>query len=393
MLPLDITGQAVSNLITAEVQNINSGLQNYCVVIPKQGPFFANSYTPVVTGAGIPQPSIVVSITGTSSTHATTTTWSLTMWKDYIPILPFIEATSGIGLSIYGGILIKDPSIVGTISVTYQSLGGQHQVIQSLADAYTTGFITKPAGDDYASVFNFTNVDYSSSELSFNKIDKNNLGSMRYYVGSVLTAIPSIVASSPLYHTQHIGNYNNPHQDTAAGIGLGNVPNWTIATPQDISAAVARNKFVTPAMAALAAKTSVSVPVGTTTVPGTVTLNSGTLADDNNPSKVLTAAALVSLAQSPNTQIGSFLLKKRKKYVLGTVPVPFPVTFNSYVCYNYADIATALKALTGLNIIQYSQKQGCFWLPYEISTTGISLTVTPYTPPTVTIGTPTGGIV
>lgn len=100
--PFDETGALTSNLVkeSRTITSINGVDSNY--IIPKAAPFFGLSLV-VVDGA---------------------TGRILDKDIDYELIYKFTTATDAIGRSIYGGFAFINPSVSGTFSIQYQTIGG-----------------------------------------------------------------------------------------------------------------------------------------------------------------------------------------------------------------------------------------------------------------------------
>ena len=119
--PFDPTGSATTNLITGEqhpVQEFN--YEDFYLIVPLQAPFFTTNLL-------------------VQYTDPTTPLRQLQEGVDYNLVLPYWGATRSIGLPVYGGILILNNKLTGTISLNYQTIGGiwcgnQQYVLQNLAE-------------------------------------------------------------------------------------------------------------------------------------------------------------------------------------------------------------------------------------------------------------------
>ncbi len=103
----DSTGTSAANLVNNDIQDV-SGLFLYngqYLVLPAYAPYF---------GSGL-------IITYNDGVHPTRT---LVLNTDYTLAFPFWAATRSIGLPIFGGILLNASITTGTISLSYQTLGG-----------------------------------------------------------------------------------------------------------------------------------------------------------------------------------------------------------------------------------------------------------------------------
>lgn len=70
----------------------------------------------------------------------------------------------------------------------------------------------------------------------------------RYMTPAATAAAIDALANAGL--ATHIGNLNNPHQVTATQVGLGDVPNYPMATLAEATTGTATNRFMSPALVA-----------------------------------------------------------------------------------------------------------------------------------------------
>jgi hypothetical protein len=100
----------------------------------------------------------------------------------------------------------------------------------------------------------------------------------------------------------HISNLNNPHQTTATQVGLGNVPNYGLATTAQAQAGTVNTAFMTPALVAAAVTTQALTPLNAhisnisnphqTTAAQVGLGNCNNTSDLNKPISTATQAAL-----------------------------------------------------------------------------------------------------
>ena len=106
VLPYDPTGLALTNLIISEVHPINEyTLLNLNLIIPNAGPIFL----------------IGLMVTHTDTLGVTTV---MTEGNDYTMSMLYDAATMTMASPIYGGLFILNSTLTGTITISYQSLGG-----------------------------------------------------------------------------------------------------------------------------------------------------------------------------------------------------------------------------------------------------------------------------
>lgn len=116
---LDETGTLAANKIEAELIDLaQSGLSRYSYVSLSAGPFYADSLVISHTDElGIVRPWV--------------------QGDDYTPCFVLTGATGALATNlVYAGIAPANPSAKGTLSVTYQTLGGQWVLNKAVIDYY-----------------------------------------------------------------------------------------------------------------------------------------------------------------------------------------------------------------------------------------------------------------
>ena len=103
--PFDPTGLASTNLISNE-QHIALLNLNEFLVIVNYAPFFGNSLIVTYSDVNTPLKTLVVGV-------------------DYSLALPYWAASRSIGMSIFGGIVLLNTNLTGTVAMQYQTIGGQ----------------------------------------------------------------------------------------------------------------------------------------------------------------------------------------------------------------------------------------------------------------------------
>jgi hypothetical protein len=228
--PFDLTGNLASNLITGEQQILTAGSSpNFHIVVPKLAPYFKNS--------------LVVKFQAVNGPVQT-----LVEGKDYYCTHLFHDASLACASPIFGSVSFLDWTLQGVVWLQYQTLGGiwtldDAAIAQILADRLHNPRIT-------------TWEQVTNQPVTFPVIDHEwNLTDL-VGMSDVVTAIQGV--EEMLRQTgqtglaDHIANHNNPHQVTAAQVGLGNVPNFAKATTADAQAGTRDDLFMTPAMTAAA---------------------------------------------------------------------------------------------------------------------------------------------
>ena len=208
--PFDPTGVASTNLISGEEQAIQAvNFKDSYLIIPDVAPFYGDS--------------IVVKYTDTVSTLKT-----LVEGIDYSLVLPYWVATKSIGKLIYGGIIIFNTSLTGTISLDYQTIGGQwasnssEALVKLTEEIYNPRTVvwdvlvsiqtTFPPFDHTESVQNIFGMDLLTSKLSsvMGTIAANPTETIFKSINfpknsSALVSIAAPSITSPTY-----GNLNEP---------------------------------------------------------------------------------------------------------------------------------------------------------------------------------------
>lgn len=119
--PFDPSGVALSNKVTGEQQILTPmNFQDYYFVVPTFGPFFSDGL-----------------IVSHRSIEGVTT--PLTEGVDYFPTHWFVSASRACSKPVYGSISFNDLELSGSVTLSYQTLGGiwtidETQVAQILAD-------------------------------------------------------------------------------------------------------------------------------------------------------------------------------------------------------------------------------------------------------------------
>lgn len=82
--------------------------------------------------------------------------------------------------------------------------------------------------------------------------DDAQLTAIYQYIDHQISGLQSAISANSAALTQHLADYNNPHRTTATQVGLGNVPNWTPGTVADAQAGVSQIEFMSPYLVAQA---------------------------------------------------------------------------------------------------------------------------------------------
>jgi hypothetical protein len=252
--PLDLTGTASSNLITGEVHDL-SGLpatQNRAFVL-NYGPFFTDGLI------------VKNNADGTVLTPATVNNPN----GQYVATQLFVDATLRTGKDICSVIVITDTTLPAglQVSVTAQMLGGDYSAsvdaIQQLIDGLQLGnqpvtwagilgkpvlFPPAPHLHDLGDVYGFEYM-IAALERIVQAIyigDTAQLNAIYQYIDHEVAGLQTNISTVAQNLTVHLADHTNPHQVTAAQVGLGNVQNYGVASTAQAQAGVATNVYMTP---------------------------------------------------------------------------------------------------------------------------------------------------
>ena len=241
--PLDLTGVSPNNLIIEEVHTLPVGVNR--AFVPSYGPFYTNSL--IVREA----------VAGTL----------LLPNVHYKAIQLYAEATEASGLEVCSIIVITDANVSNRVSIDYQVVGGEYSssvyALQQMLDALSLDerpvawgdIIGKPseyaptehrhdAGDLYGFEYVVTALeeikqailigDDASHDAIYGYVDQNNQNQ-----DATIQALTANVEA-------HKVDYGNPHQTTAAQVGLGAVQNYGISTTLQAQAGADNASYMTP---------------------------------------------------------------------------------------------------------------------------------------------------
>lgn len=221
LYPEDLNGTNPANLITNEPQTLQSpGPYDFYFIIPKAAPFFVDSLRVVNAATGQPY------VEGT----------------DYQIGHQFVEAMASIGRPIAGSIRFMRPTIVGQVLLTYRTLGGpwgfsDQDILRELANKLVNPLI-RSWGD-------IAPLPYSFPPLPHNQKIDTLIGSVQ--INASINRIADVLEATASGSTaSHISNFNNPHRVTKLQVGLGNVPNFAMATDQQHINANQSDLFTNP---------------------------------------------------------------------------------------------------------------------------------------------------
>jgi hypothetical protein len=221
LYPFDPTGVATTNLIVGERQVINPpGMMDYYYIVPKAGPYFRESMVLTL------YPSGRVLIEGI----------------DYVCTHLFHAATHSVGQGIYGSVLFYDHTLTGTVSLKYQTIGGDWTISESKILEVLTNVHLDPRLTTWEQV---VDLPYQFPPIA-HEFNINDFVGADDIVNELTSIRQAILLGGAGALGEHISDKNNPHQVTKAQVGLSLVENYPPSTTQDATLGVANNTIMTP---------------------------------------------------------------------------------------------------------------------------------------------------
>lgn len=221
LYPEDLNGTNPQNLISNEPHTLQApGPTDYYFIIPKAAPFFVDSL--VVVNAANNQPYVE--------------------GDDYQVGHLFIEAMDSIGRPIAGSIRFMKPTIVGQVKLTYRTIGGDwgfsdQAILRELSNKHLNPLIRSWGDIDV--------LPYSFPVLAHDQSIDSLVGSEQ--INATLITIAEILeATAEGTSKSHIDARNNPHVVTKAQVNLGLVPNFAMATDAQHTDATRNDLFTNP---------------------------------------------------------------------------------------------------------------------------------------------------
>lgn len=249
--PLDLTGINPNNQVVNEPHTLENNANR--AFVPNYGPFYTKGLVITDQATGL----------------------ALTKTTQYVCAQLQQDVSLETGLEVMGVIVITDPSVSNNVAITYQVVGGDYaystnaliQMLDALQldnRSVTWGQILgaptlfpptqhlHDIGDTYGWEYIVDALETLKQAILVS--DQAAIGNMKNYIDAGVAQMTTTVNGFNSVLTAHIANTSNPHQVTAAQIGLGNVQNYGVATPADVATGTANDLYVTPY--ALAGQTS-----------------------------------------------------------------------------------------------------------------------------------------
>ncbi|MCK9234802.1 MAG: tail fiber domain-containing protein [Gammaproteobacteria bacterium] len=250
---LDRTGISPDNRVVGEIHELSN--RRIRPISPHCGPFFLDNLL----------------------VRDSLTQQELVMGVDWEPSELYTVASLDLAKEIYALILITNPDVSNSVEIDYQVVGGEYSfntyaIVKMIEDLELDNrpvdwpniigkpdeFTPAPHLHDVGDTFGW---EYTVQAL-YNIRDAILMGDRASH-DQILDYIDSQITSFDDLVSNHINNTNNPHSVTKAQVGLGNVSNFSTATPAQTSTGTATNLFVTPEGVTLAITNRAVTPLNT----------------------------------------------------------------------------------------------------------------------------------
>lgn len=223
--PLDTTGLSPANKVVDEphvLTEINAA--TYRILLPDFAPFYQDNF--------------VLKFVDTLGVETI-----LQRDIDFAFTLPYISASRSIGKMVYGAVTIINDLVNGSLKMTYQTLGGDEIADVQLVREKLAEVAYNPRTASWDVIANkpqqFPPVphDHSTDDI----VGLEQVIEELNDIEQAILAGPN--PSNDVVH--HFTDTNNPHQTTAAQVGLGDVVNLPMATDQEVISRAPVDKYVT----------------------------------------------------------------------------------------------------------------------------------------------------
>lgn len=226
--PLDLSGTNSANKVK-QTRTLNMTTKNGdSFFIPADAPFFGDSVVIIKNGTNTP----------------------LTEGLDYELIFDFPDIFDLTQKKVYGGVKFKDRKMTGQVTITMQVVGGEFlQPVQNILETTArnkTNVSTATWGELAGVPAAFPVLDHTNQSTDLVGFNELNI-SFKEWSALLLEWISGGTGNNSnnmLSLLQaHINNNTSAHSKSA--VGLGNVPNYSIATFDEADLGV-NNKLITP---------------------------------------------------------------------------------------------------------------------------------------------------
>lgn len=222
ILPFDPTGQAASNLREDERHVISPPADNdFYLVVPRLAPYYRDSL-------------VITEYPGGREWVA---------GVDYLHGHYFYAASRSIGQMVYGSIHIYNRTYQGTLSIRYQSIGGEWTLDEQGITELLANVILDPRITTWEQVTDVPST-FPPINHEWNIVD---MVGMTQVVGKLEEIEQAILARDAATGSSHLTDYDNPHQTTKAQTGLGLVENYPPASNEEAVDGIRTDRYMTPA--------------------------------------------------------------------------------------------------------------------------------------------------
>lgn len=345
-IPLDVTGQALPNKIVNEQHtlSVENGAQRQ-MLVPTYGPFYGDGLVVSYSGPGmiriVARPNI-----------------------DYVPVYELVQLSKALSKPVFTGIGILNLSMIGTISIDYQTLGGDFVVNKNRLYFELADRLNNDRQTYWSQLVGLDKFFTVAPHQHHVEADLVGLTSVNNAVNSLSANVQNTASDQDSIDiVNHLTIIGNPHNTTKAKIGLGNVDNFPPATTLQAVDPTNTTTFLTPYSATLSASRNVNM--ASTNLYGIVSLNLGnTPGDDNNALDGLTAAGLVTMLTAPTSNFIQSAFAGGQQFAKVKPSVPqLPLWWRGVKYSTLDSFITAVQTIADIYPLQYYADTGTFVFP------------------------------
>lgn len=276
LLPLDLTGNKLSNRVTGELHNLITVMgKTQRLLVPYFGGFYEDNL--MVFNA-----SNVV----------------LTKNVDYKLGCLYDDLTTLTGRAVYGLILIINPAVSAQVRLNYRAVGGQFGLSTEELSSIITQLEEDALPISWDNIINkpkeYPPLEHTHEYWQLYGAEKT-VGAMQRveeaigndrtaayqhdkdYAAAYYQLASSFQSDYRALIIAHRNRTDNPHVTTKSQVGLGNVENLSIATQAEAQAGTRQDRYMTPQLTYYAGvsigETPINAHIGNTSNPHAVTAN------------------------------------------------------------------------------------------------------------------------
>lgn len=225
----DPTGLLPENLVTGEEHTITAvNGRDFHFIVPLFAPFFDTNLTLIYQPASGPSRALVEGI-------------------DYLKAFEFIGASRGCAKPVYGGISFLNNQLAGKVTLSYRTIGGNWCLSLPEITEILANRVNNPRVTAWEQVTNYPTL-FPVIDHEWNLVDMVGMSKVVEGLEDIADAIAARpVTVLPVSLTDHLNDFDNPHEVTKAQVGLGLANNYATATNAEAMAGTATNLHMTPA--------------------------------------------------------------------------------------------------------------------------------------------------